>query len=114
MIVASNRIPVAGGDEDAFAERLFDRVGLVERHPGFVRLEVLRPQPVVVAGQQVGGSDCFIVLTYWARPEDFVAWAQSDDFRKAHAQRSSGGAFAGPTALEVHQVIQTTEGHSAA
>ena len=114
MIVVSNRIPVAGGQEAGFADRVFDRVGLVERHPGFVRLEVLRPEPVVLQGQRLAGSDCYVVQTYWARVEDFVAWAQSDDFRRAHAQRSPGDAFAGPSAFEVHRVIQTTHGDGAA
>ena len=46
MIVVSNRIPVAPGQEAAFERRFRDRAGLVDRHPGFVRLEILRPTSI--------------------------------------------------------------------
>jgi heme-degrading monooxygenase HmoA len=117
MIVVSSRIPVSGGQEGEFAERLYDRVGLVERHPGFVRLEVLRPERVALPGRSLGGlggADCYVVLTYWARAEDFVAWTQSDDFRRAHAQRAAADPFAGQAAFEVYRLVQTTEGPGAA
>jgi len=42
MIVVSNRIPVAKGQEDAFAKRFRGRAGLVEGHNGFVRLHILK------------------------------------------------------------------------
>ena len=54
MIVVSNRIPVAKGHEEAFAERFRNRASLVEHHPGFVRLEILRPQPISMHGQGNG------------------------------------------------------------
>ena len=110
MIVVSNRIPVAPGDEAALATRLADRVGLVEQHPGFVRLEVLRPAPGVLAGQETTGTAAYLILTYWARAEDFVAWTRSDDFRRAHGPRATDDAFAGPAAFEVHELVRTTEG----
>ena len=110
MIVVSNRIPVTAADEGGAAQRLYDRVGLVERHPGFVRLEVLRPAPGVLRGQETAATSYYLVLTYWARAEDFVAWTRSADFRRAHAQRAAGDAFAGPAAFEVHELVQSTEG----
>lgn len=108
MIVVSNRIPVARGREEEFAARFRDRAGLVERHPGFIRLEILRPEPVTLHGRQMGGSDYHVVLTYWERKEDFVAWTESDDFRVAHAQRPPAEMFAGPNVFEMHEIIQST------
>jgi heme-degrading monooxygenase HmoA len=113
MIVVSTRAAVTTDQEAEFAERLYDRLGLVERYPGFVRLEVLRPESVVVDGEHVGGAAHYLVLTYWTSTEYFLAWTRSDDFRRAHAQRSSADPFAGPTAFEVHRLIQTTEGRGA-
>ena len=109
MIVVSNRIPVAPGHEDEFAQRFRDRAGLVERHPGLVRLEILRPEPVTLHGQRMGGSEYHVVLTYWRRKEDFIAWTQSADFRTAHAQRTPEGMFAGQSVFEMHEIIQTAE-----
>jgi heme-degrading monooxygenase HmoA len=87
MIVVANRIPVAKGHEAAFEKRFEGRAGLVENHPGFVRLEILRPKSVTIQGGQMGGSDYYVVLTYWENEEAFVAWTESEDFHRAHANR---------------------------
>lgn len=107
MIVVSNRIPVAAGHEAAFEERFRDRAGLVEHHPGFVRMEFLRPKPVEMHGKPQGGSQHDVVLTYWMSEADFVGWTESEDFRRAHANRSPKEMFAGPNVFEMHEVIQT-------
>lgn len=107
MIVVSNRIPVARGHQEEFAARFRDRARLVERHPGFIRLEILRPEPIALHGKPMGGSDYHVVLTYWERKEDFVAWTESEDFRTAHSQRAPKEMFAGPNVFEMHRVIQS-------
>lgn len=107
MIVVSNRVPVAKGREAEFAARFRSRAGLVEHHPGFVRLEILRPERIVLHGHQMGGSDYHVVLTYWERTEDFVAWTESEDFRTAHSQQPPKELFAGPNVFEMHEIIQS-------
>lgn len=107
MIVVANRVPVVKGREAEFAARFRDRAGLVEHHAGFVRLEILRPELLDVHGQQMGGSDYHVVLTYWERKEDFVAWTESGDFRKAHSQQPPKELFAGPSVFEMHEIIQS-------
>ncbi len=109
MIIVSNRIPVAKGHETAFEERFRGRVGLVENHPGFIRLEILRPKSVTMQGGHMGGSDYHVVLTYWEDEAAFVAWTESEDFRRAHANRPPKEMFAGPNVFELHEVIQTAE-----
>lgn len=107
MIVVSNRVPIAKGHEAEFAARFQDRAGLVEHHHGFVRLEILRPETIMLQGQQIGGSDYHVVMTYWERKEDFVAWTESEDFRTAHSQRQPKEMFAGPNVFEMHEIIQS-------
>ncbi len=107
MIVVSNRIPVAKGQEAAFEKRFEGRAGLVEKHPGFIRLEILRPRPVEMHGHTMGGSEYYVVLTYWETERDFVRWTESQDFRTAHANRPPKEMFAGPNVFELHEVIQT-------
>lgn len=109
MIVVSNRIAVAPGHEEAFERRFRGRAGLVENHPGFLRLEILRPKTIEIQDRQMGGSNHYVVLTYWEREEDFVAWTESEDFRTAHASRPPQEMFAGPNVFEMHEVIQRTE-----
>ena len=112
MIVVSNRIPVAAGHEAAFEERFRGRAGLVERHPGFIRMEILRPKPVEVHGKPLGGSEYYVVLTYWDSEAAFVRWTDSDDFRHAHANRPPKEMFAGPNVFEMHEVIQSASAPS--
>ena len=109
MIVVSNRIPVAAGHEGAFEERFRGRAGLVERHPGFVRMEILRPRAVEMHGKSLGGSPYYAVLTYWKTEADFVRWTESDDFRQAHANRPPKEMFADPNVFEMHEVIQVAD-----
>jgi heme-degrading monooxygenase HmoA len=97
---------VAAGHEAAFEQRFQDRAGLVENHPGFVRLEILRPTSVQMHGQPLGDSAYYVVLTYWEQKEDFVRWTESEDFRRAHMSRPPKEMFAGPNVFEMHEVIQ--------
>jgi len=78
MIVVSNRIQVAKGHEEAFEKRFEGRARLVENHPGFIRLEILRPKAVQMHGKPLGGSDYYVVLTYWESPEAFEAWTEAE------------------------------------
>ena len=107
MIVVSNRVPVAKGRGAEVAARFRDRAGMVEHHPGFVRLEILRPERITLHGHQMGGSDYHVVLTYWECKEDFVAWTESEDFRTAHSQQPPKEMFAGPNVFEMHEIIQS-------
>ncbi len=99
MIVVANRVPVASGQEQAFEARFQRRLGRVEKSPGFVRMELLRP----IQGEY------YSVLTYWKDIESFEAWTHSDAFRQAHADRPPAEMFAGPNVLEIHEVAQCAE-----
>ena len=110
MIVVSNRIPVAAGQEAAFEERFRNRAGLIENHPGFVRLEILRPTSVKMHGGEMGVSPFYVVLTYWRSKADFLRWTESEDFRKAHADRPPKEMFAGPNVFEMHEIIHAADG----
>jgi heme-degrading monooxygenase HmoA len=109
MIVVSNRIPVAPGFEKEFENRFEGRARLVEKHPGFIRLEILRPQKVTLHGNAQGGSQYYVVLTYWQSAEDFANWTASEDFREAHSNRPPKEMFAGANIFEMHEIIQLVE-----
>ncbi len=113
MIVVSNRIPVAAGHEAEFEKRFEGRARLVEKHPGFCRLEILRPTRVQMHGGMMGDSGYYVVLTYWESKEDFVKWTESDSFREAHSNRPPKEMFAGPNVFEMHEVIQNVAARSA-
>lgn len=113
MIVVSNRIKVASGYEREFEQRFEGRARLVETQPGFVRLEILRPVNVELHGQTQGGSEYYVVLTYWENKDAFVRWTESAAFREAHSNRPPKEMFAGPNVFEMHEIIQSVNVKSA-
>ncbi len=106
MIVVSNRIPVAPGHETEFEKRFEGRARLVEKHPGFLRFQILRPTSVNMHGGTMGESPYYVVLTFWETKEAFVSWTESASFREAHSNRPPKEMFAGPNVFEMHEVIQ--------
>lgn len=96
MFVVTNRVPVAEGHEAAFEERFRNRAGQIERNPGFVNMQILRPAKPGLP---------YLVQTTWESREAFERWVDSDDFRQAHADPMPKSAFNGPSAMEMHEVI---------
>jgi heme oxygenase (mycobilin-producing) len=99
MITVANRLFVDPAFADEFESRFRDRAGLVDRMPGFISNQVLRP---------VNAGDPYIVLTWWESREAFTAWTASEEFRQGHARSGTlpKEAFSGPNKLEVHEVFQ--------
>jgi heme oxygenase (mycobilin-producing) len=107
MIVVTNRIPVNEPYRDQFEERFRSRAGMVEKAPGFIRFELLRP----IQG------DFYQVVTYWKDHESFEAWTSSQAFQRGHAPSQEDAPkekpappppdmFKGQSVLEVAEVIQ--------
>ncbi|MFN8459420.1 MAG: antibiotic biosynthesis monooxygenase [Anaerolineae bacterium] len=71
MFIVMNRIPVNPHYKDQFEERFTNRAREVDKMPGFVRNQVLRPANV---------EDPYIVLTVWHAKADFEAWVNSEAF----------------------------------
>ena len=114
MIVITNRIPVAIGQESAFEERFAARAGKVEGAPGFVRNEIVRPVPMrrdPERGWVEAKLDpaVYEVRTYWQSFEDFAAWAASPAFREAHKEPPPKEMFAGPHALSIGEIFISSE-----
>ena len=99
MITVANRIYVKAEYADAFEQRFRERAGLVDKMPGFVSNQVLRP---------VNDGDPYVVFTVWQSRQDFMAWVRSDAFAKGHAQSGTlpKDAFTRANVLEMHEVVQ--------
>jgi heme-degrading monooxygenase HmoA len=99
MITVANRIYVKKEYSDAFEARFRERAGLVDKMPGFISNQVLRP---------VNDDDPYVVFTTWESREDFLNWVRSDAFIKGHAQSGTlpKDAFPRSNVLEMHEVIQ--------
>ena len=99
MITVANRIYVKPEYAEDFEQRFRERAGLVDKMPGFISNQVLRP---------VNDGDPYVVFTLWNSREDFLNWVRSDDFVKGHAQSGTlpRDAFPKPNVLEMHEVVQ--------
>lgn len=102
MYVVANRVPVTEGWQEAFEERFRARAGQVDKQPGFVRMEILRPDPE-------HGAGVYVVLTHWRDKQAFENWVGSPDFREAHKNPLPKEAFNGEGKLERHEVIIRSE-----
>jgi heme-degrading monooxygenase HmoA len=98
MITVANRIYVNPEYADAFEQRFRDRAGLVDKMPGFISNQVLRP---------VNAGDPYVVFTLWNSRDNFLNWVRSDEFVKGHAQSGTlpREAFSQSNVLEMHEVV---------
>jgi heme oxygenase (mycobilin-producing) len=101
MITTANRISVHPDYAAQFEENFRNRAALVDRMPGFVSNQLLRP---------VNAGDPYIVLTVWETRAHFEQWVGSDAFREGHARSSSlpKETFSAPSKLELHEIILDT------
>lgn len=98
-----NRIPVNKKYWEEFEKSFQSRAGLVDKFPGFIRNIVLRPKEDT--------SQYHIVMTFWRSKEDFIAWTESEDFKKAHmrARGRPEDFYAGKNVFEMYEVISDTD-----
>ena len=94
MIVVMNRITVAEGREQDFEKTFMERDRAVDRMPGFVDMQVLRPAE----------GRTYVVLTRWKSRESFRQWTESEAFISAHRKQSPGLAAERPV-LEIYEVF---------
>ncbi|MFA0754208.1 MAG: hypothetical protein IMHGJWDQ_001992 [Candidatus Fervidibacter sp.] len=92
QFVALFSIEVEPGNGQTFIDRFQQRAKLVDKAKGFRGLFVL---------QHSENAHKFVVMTLWDRAEDFRAWVNSEEFRKAHAQ---GGVPAKAMQLDTYLV----------
>ncbi|MER7460799.1 antibiotic biosynthesis monooxygenase [Micromonospora sp. NPDC126480] len=99
-VVKINAIDVPPGAGEELEKRFAARAGAVEKSPGFLGFELLRP---------VAGENRYFVYTRWESEEAYQAWA-AGPARAAHAtapgEQPRKPAASGATLLEF-EVIQS-------
>ncbi len=76
-VVKINAIEVAPERGAELEERFARRASEVEKMPGFLGFELLRP---------VSGETRYFVYTRWESEDDYRAWRDSQAFTRGHAQ----------------------------
>jgi heme-degrading monooxygenase HmoA len=96
----ANRIYVKPEYTEEFEERFRNRVGQLEQQPGFVLMDVLKPQSETTP---------YVIMTYWTDKQAFTEWVKSEDFKLAHQNPMSKDAFLEGGGLEQYSVIISSE-----
>jgi heme-degrading monooxygenase HmoA len=96
MYVVTNRVPVIADYVEMFEQRFRERAGQIDKQPGFVQMQVMRPDKPGVP---------YVVQTTWADKQAFEAWVGSDDFKLAHQNPMPKEAFSGEGGIEMFEVI---------
>ncbi len=99
MFIAMNRFRIALGREDVFEELWRSRDSQLDQVPGFKEFHLLK-------GPSDEEATLYASHTIWASKEDFEAWTQSENFRKAHANaRAPQGTYLGHPNFEGFDVV---------
>jgi len=99
MYIAMNRMTVLEEDREHFEHLFKTRARAVDRRPGFIRAEILRPAK----------GTTYIVMTHWKDKDSFMQWTKSDEYREGHQRigdfRGSDGRFRLSSEIETYEVI---------
>jgi heme oxygenase (mycobilin-producing) len=101
VFIICNRMLVNPEYAEAFEKRFADRASLVDKMPGFVSFQLMRPK--------TEGAP-YVVMTTWESEDDFKAWTESPEFKEGHARSGTlpPQTFAGASKMEMFEVIQNT------
>jgi heme-degrading monooxygenase HmoA len=94
--VVANRVYVADEWQAMFEQRFRQRAGEIDKQPGFVRLQIMRP---------TSAETPYVVLTTWQDEAAFQRWVRSEDFKTAHQNPMPKEAFSAEGRLEQYEVI---------
>ena len=99
MFIAMNRFRIALGREEVFEELWRSRDSQLDQVSGFKEFHLLK-------GPSDEEATLYASHTVWASKEDFEAWTQSENFRKAHANaRAPQGTYLGHPNFEGFDVV---------
>jgi heme-degrading monooxygenase HmoA len=99
MFIAMNRFRIALGREDVFEELWRSRDSQLDEVPGFSEFHLLK-------GPSDEEATLYASHTVWESKENFEAWTNSENFRKAHANaRAPKGTYLGHPNFEGFEVV---------
>lgn len=100
MFIAMNQFQVAPGREREFEDGWKTRESYLQDVPGFLHFALLK-------GDEPGD---YLSHSTWDSREAFLAWAQSDAFRRAHSGGLAEGVLAGHPRARFYDAVLTEAG----
>jgi heme-degrading monooxygenase HmoA len=101
--VVANRVFVKQQYSQEFEQRFRNRAGQINEQPGFVLMEVLKPQ---------SEKTPYVVSTHWENEQAFQNWVGGEDFKLAHQNPMGKHAFNDGGGIEQYEVIISSTGEN--
>lgn len=99
MFVMMNRMTVPEADREHFEHLFKTRAKAVDRRPGFIKAEILKPLK----------GDTFVVMTHWEDKDSFLAWTGSEEYKEGHQRtgdfRNEDGKMRLTSKVEMYEVF---------
>ena len=94
-----NRMTVPEADREHFEHLFQTRAKAVDRRPGFIKAEILKPLK----------GDTFVVMTHWEDKDSFLAWTGSEEDKEGHQRtgdfRNEDGKMRLTSKVEMYEVF---------
>lgn len=104
MYIAMNQFSIADARHREFEEIWKKRERFLQEMKGFKSFKLLK-------GDAKDSQRVYISHSTWATKEDFIAWTESEQFRKAHQNaRTPEGIIQGPPRFAGYEVILEEKG----
>ena len=101
MFVMMNRMTVPLEFREKFKMAFGTRAKAVDRRPGFIKAEILRPT--------IGNE--YIVMTHWETESDFEGWTKSKEYIEGHRRvgefKDEQGKMVLTSRIEKYEVFAT-------
>ena len=101
MFVMMNRMTVPLEFREKFEMAFGTRAKAVDRRPGFIKAEILRPT--------IGNE--YIVMTHWETESDFEGWTKSKEYIEGHRRvgefKDEQGKMVLTSRIEKYEVFAT-------
>lgn len=96
--IAINRFTINNDRQEEFEEIWTNRERYLKSTPGFIKFQLLR-------GTEKDGKRDYLSHSTWKSEKYFVEWTQSENFKKAHKNRTPEGIIVGPPRFDGYDVI---------
>lgn len=103
MVTVFTKFPVKKEFHKEYAKHLKEAVKKhgIEKQPGFIDMKLLAPKSI----PHMRENNTFIIETIWKDMQSFMAYTQSEAFKKSHENMPPHNWFDGQPSVEVYENI---------
>ena len=101
MVIVLTKFPIKEEFKSEYSEHLKTAVTKheIEKQAGFIDMKLLAPQSI----PHMAENNSFAIETTWEDMQSFIAYTQSDAFKKSHENMPPRDWFAGRPSVEVYE-----------